>query len=736
MMNAENLEARLTALLEATQIVGSSLDLDIVLETIVQQAAAISATPTVRLFLLEEDTKLLRCRVGVGIPKEVESDLVLAVGESFSGQVAATGEPLAVTDCRGDPRLRYAEHVSKWGLISYLGLPVKVGDRVMGVLVFNTGAPRGYTPAEIAYLSSFASDAAIVIENARLHAAAIRRGVELEALLRSTRSVMSELGLQDRVQRIVADAARIAGVPHVSVMLVDKAAQVLRVAAQVGNPVPPGFGIPLGTDLSGVVAQTGEPVFSPDSPNDPRNLLAERDREVGLITYLGLPITGRKEILGVLTFETAAPRRYSQDELSYLTAFADNVAIAIENARLHEAVQRHAADLETRVAERTAALQEALRAKAEFLAKMSHELRTPLNFVLGFAELLRQGTGGALNPKQAHYVDRIVSAGKHLLDLVGDLLDLSLVEAGRKGLQLETIPVGPLVREVLDLVGIQATQKRVELRQTVEPDLSIVAERRKLVQILSNLVANAVKFTPEGGAVTITARRILDPENGREDPTRQLLELAVADTGTGLLLQDLERIFRGFEQVDVSLTRGHGGAGIGLALVRRLVELHGGKVWAESAGLGQGARFVVHLPFLEAPSPKRVLVVENQDTLLKSLCVSMLDAGYAVKGAPSGAGALAAIGDRQPDLVVLDVGLPNAEGWEILRRLRSEQRTRGLPVLVLTGGGQGEADRAMSCGASEFLTKPVSTRTLIGLVRELLTGGTPHPGHLAPEPDE
>lgn len=118
MMNAENLEARLTALLEATQIVGSSLDLDIVLETIVQQAAAISATPTVRLFLLEEDTKLLRCRVGVGIPKEVERDLVLAVGESFSGQVAATGEPLAVADCRGDPRLRYAEHVSKWGLIA------------------------------------------------------------------------------------------------------------------------------------------------------------------------------------------------------------------------------------------------------------------------------------------------------------------------------------------------------------------------------------------------------------------------------------------------------------------------------------------------------------------------------------------------------------------------------------------------------------------------------------------
>ncbi|HYL82038.1 MAG TPA: ATP-binding protein, partial [Candidatus Acidoferrum sp.] len=323
----------------------------------------------------------------------------------------------------------------------------------------------------------------------------------------------------------------------------------------------------------------------------------------------------------------------------------------------------------------------------------------------------------------------------HLLDLVTDLLDLSLLEAGRKGLELETIPVEPLVREVLDLFSIQATQKGVELRQMVEPALSVVAERRKLVQTLTNLVANAVKFTPEGGVITIAAKQILDPEIGRADPSRQLVELAVADTGTGLLPQDLERIFRGFEQVEVSMTRGHGGAGIGLALVRRLVELHGGRVWAESAGLGHGARFLVHLPFLEAPPPKRVLVVEDQDSLLRALCASVLDAGYTVKGATSGAGALAAISDRQPDLVILDVGLPNAGGWEILRRLRADQRTRGLPVLVLTEGGQAEADRAMSLGASEFLTKPVSTRTLIGIVRELLTGGTPHPGRQASEPD-
>jgi CheY-like chemotaxis protein/two-component sensor histidine kinase len=383
---------------------------------------------------------------------------------------------------------------------------------------------------------------------------------------------------------------------------------------------------------------------------------------------------------------------------------------------------------------------------------MSHELRTPLNFVLGFADLLQQGIGGELTPKQAQFVERIQSGGKHLLELVSDILDLSVVEAGKGGLQLEPVVVTPLVQEVLDLFGIQAARKRLELRQAAEPGLTVVAERRKLFQILSNLVANAVKFTSEGGHITVTARRIpaariadLD-RSGLAAPSDiatlppeiagDIIEISVADTGIGLAPGDLERIFRGFEQVDGSATRKHGGAGIGLALVRTLVELHGGKVRAESAGVGQGARFLIHLPILEAPPPKHVLVVEDHAPLLKTLCVFLRDAGYTVEGATTGAGALAATQDRRPDLIVLDIGLPDMDGWQVLRRLRADQRTRRLPVLVLTGLGEAQADQATALGASEFLTKPISPSALIGIVRNLLTGGVWHPGRLAPDPEK
>ena len=173
-----DLRGRLAALLEATKVVASSLNLEQSLQAIVQQATIISGTNVVRLLLLDEEEKILRCRVGVGIPPGAERDIIIPLGVSFSGQVAATGKPLAIADCREDPRLRFSEHITKYSLISYLGLPVKLGDRVLGVLVFNTQAPRTYSDEEIAYLSAFADQAAIAIENARLYEVARREIAE------------------------------------------------------------------------------------------------------------------------------------------------------------------------------------------------------------------------------------------------------------------------------------------------------------------------------------------------------------------------------------------------------------------------------------------------------------------------------------------------------------------------------------------------------------------------------
>jgi len=597
---------------------------------------------------------------------------------------------------------------------------------------------------------------AAAIENARLHSVTMRRGEQLEALLQATRSVMSGLDLQEILDRIVAEAAEMAGTPHVTVMLVDKAAQRLRLAAMAGAPVPAGFQVPLGVDLSGVVAETGQPLFSADSPNDPRNLLAERDREQGFATYLGLPIKIRDEVLGVLTFDTTAPRHYTPDEVAYLTSFADQAAIAIENARLYEAIRQHAATLEVRVRERTAELEEALRVKAQFLANMSHEFRTPLNFILGFTQLLQQGTAGPLTSKQAHYLGHIHAGGKRLFDLVTDMLDLSQGKTGKKDLHLEPVLLGPMVEELLGMVRVQAVQKRLTVSTALHPGLPfVVADRAKLTQILANLIGNAVKFTPEGGRITLRVYQKAESTKQKAEGGEQQaadasvlpsagcllpsVVIEVEDTGIGIKPEDLERIFQGFEQVDSSDTRKYGGAGLGLALVRQLVELHGGRVWAESAGPGQGARFVVRLPHLEALRRKRVMLVADEAPILESLGTVLGGAGYAVEPARSGAQALAALDANPPDLLVLDIGLPGGDGWEILRQVRESEATRALPVLVLTGPDQIHADRALALGANEFLAKPVSARILVETVngllvwRELAGGEEGEPSAISPD---
>jgi PAS domain S-box-containing protein len=614
----------LEALLRATRSVMSGLDLQGILDRILAEAAQISGCSHVKVLLVDREAGVLQVGALQGTAMSTGDRLPLGMGHS--GIVAATGQPLISEDCPNDPRNAYAKRDGELGIVTYLGLPIKSRDEVIGVLTFNTTTPRHYTPHDVAYLTSFADQAAVAIENARLHSAAVRRGEQPEALLRATRSVMSGLDLQSILNRIVTEAAQMAGTPHVSVMLVDKATQVLRVAALAGTPMPDGFSVPLGMDLSGLVAQTGQPVFSADSPNDPRNLLAERDRDVGFVTYLGLPIKVRDEVLGVLTFDSTAPRHYTPDEVAYLTSFADQAAVVIENARLYVETRQYAATLEERVQERTRELEEARaqseeasRHKSEFLANMSHELRTPLNSIIGFSQLLQEQYAGPLTDKQARYLGHIYQAGEHLLELVNDVLDLAKVEAGKLTLQCEALTVAAILEDITVIARTLGNKKDQTFEVQVEPALPpLRADPVRFKQICLNLLSNAVKFTPRGGRITLTARLVTGESWGAEAPTGypgsrgavegsprppsssaplQFLEIRVTDTGIGIKPDDLSRLFQEFTQLEVAATKRHEGTGLGLALTKRLVELHGGGTWAESEGQGQGSTFTVILPF-------------------------------------------------------------------------------------------------------------------------------------------
>jgi signal transduction histidine kinase/CheY-like chemotaxis protein len=712
-------------------------DLDQTLEVIVQQAAAISAAPIVRLCLVEEGTRLLRCRVGVGVPLDAEPELASPAEASLSGHVALTGDPLAVADIREDPRTSCHAHGATHGFVSYLGLPVKCQDRLFGVLVFKTPAPRAYAQDDIVFLAAFAQQAALAIQTARLDATAVR--------LRPARSVRAGVDLTSILEQILEEASWTAGIPQVTLLLVDRMAGLLRIGAHTGTTVPEGFPIPVGTGLSGIVAQTGEPLVVPDTHADPRSVLAAQDSQGGMRTYLGLPIKIRDEILGVLTFTTAAPRQYNANEVACLSSFAAQAALAIENARLSGAAQRELgerlraeealralnATLEQRIQERTQALDETRRAaeaasqaKEEFLNRMSHEFRTPLNFVLGFADLLVRETAGPLTTTQARYLNRIQMGGRHLLDLVNNLLDLTSPAISAEMLRRVRFPLRGILQEILDLLQPQIAAKRLTVMVAISPTFQVVADRSKLTQVLRHLLENAVKFTPDGGHVSLAAREMADDLPHPDLPAGRVVEMSVADSGVGIVPEALDRVFGAFEQADGSSERAHGGSGLGLALVRKLVGLHGGVVWAESPGVGHGTRVIVRLPQGGMiPATKQIVVVEDDPTILRFYSVFLGEAGYEVTAVGSAGAALAALQAGAIDLVILDLGLPDRPGIDLLRQMRADPKTKAVPVLVLTGRGEAEIEEALREGASECLTKPTTGSVLVRLVHTLLEQG-------------
>jgi signal transduction histidine kinase/CheY-like chemotaxis protein len=425
-----------------------------------------------------------------------------------------------------------------------------------------------------------------------------------------------------------------------------------------------------------------------------------------------------------------------------METLSTQIATAIENARLYEAAQRELAErvrVEESLREAKDAAEGANRAKSEFLANMSHELRTPLNAILGLSEAVLEKVFGPLTTKQDKSLRTIHESGQHLLDLINDILDLSKIEAGKMELDIYSIPVEPICRASLRFIKEQAYKKQIQVSFDIAPAITnLEADPRRLKQMLVNLLTNAVKFTPQGGQVGLEITKA----NG-------YMHFAVWDTGIGIAEEDLPRLFRPFQQIDSSLSRQYGGTGLGLSLVKRLAEMHGGSVAVESEP-GKGSRFTVSLPSSagvaslpakalpegtavevgEAPETTcaeaegaLILLAEDDERNVETMAGYLEVKGYRILVAKNGMEALDLAAAQRPNLILMDIQMPGMDGLEATRRLRAnaDVTLAQTPIIALTALAMpGDEERCLEAGADDYLSKPVELKRLIQTIRQHL----------------
>jgi signal transduction histidine kinase len=648
---------------------------------------------------------------------------VLAGGNgSVSGLAVAEGAAAWSDDVFDDPRLQVADDVRRGmttaGDGAVLAVPLRVKGQIIGALSVADRAGRRFTPIEADRLQAFADQAAVAVDNARLFEEAMRQRREAEVVAALAAEINRSLDLDHVLQQVAEAATALCHGDVTHVALSEPGSDALRLRLAVGARIDadPDLRLGPGKGLGGQVLLTGRPMRTRDAredarihPDSMRLVEAEGIRSGMVVPVLG---EGRVEGLIYVSRRTVAP--FTEHDETICRRLADHAAIAIRNSRLFAAERVARAEAHT-----------ANRAKDHFLATLSHELRTPLNAMMGWLRMLR-------NPRldeaqKVHAVDVIERNAKQQAQLINDLLDVSRIIAGKLEMERYALDLVPVVQDAIEAIRGDVEAKALTLSVSLDPETGeVLGDPMRLQQVVANLLSNAIKFTPREGHISVRLTR--EGVNAR---------LSVTDSGEGIELEMLPHVFEAFQQADSTTTRSHQGLGLGLAIVRQLVEAHGGRARASSAGHGQGATFVVELPIIALREPRthggtapvtgaivrldglRVLVVDDHGDARELLGMVLRERGAEVLLAAGVSEALEVLNRSAVDVLVSDLAMPGADGYALIAAVRATRGT-AMPAVALTAyAGREVRDRAIAAGFTAHATKPVNPEDLIDLIVKL-----------------
>jgi signal transduction histidine kinase/CheY-like chemotaxis protein len=631
--------------------------------------------------------------------------------------------------------------------VSMIYLPLIAQERVLGVLSVQSFKKNAYTQQNFSLLENLAAYTTIALDNANAYLVINQRehevrerAAELVTINRISQALARQLD-KDRLIQFVGDQIRdLFRAPIAYVSLLDRATMMLQFPYTFGENAPPR---PFGSGLTSQIIRSGQPLLINEDVEGNSARLGVEQMGRRTASFLGVPIPSGGQVIGVISVQSDEQEgRFTEADERLLSTIATAVGVAFHNARLFEEAG-HA----------RAAAEQADAAKSSFLSTVSHELRTPLTSVLGFAKIIRRRLEERLFPmiseddrkvQQAKRqvidnLDIVVSEGERLTKLIDDVLDLAKIEAGKFTWNMTSVSVKDVIERAVAATASLFDAKKLALVRDIAPDLpTITGDQDRLIQVVINLISNAVKFA-DTGCITCSAR-----QEGSE------LLVSVKDSGIGIAPDDQPKVFEKFKQVGDTLTDKPKGTGLGLPICKEIVEYHGGRIWVESEP-GQGSTFTFTLPIIEQAGKmellskrravdieslvkqlrervptheardKSVLVVDDDSNIRSLLQQELTEGGYAVRLAEDGRKALALIREETPGLVILDVMMPEMNGFDVAAVLKNDPATMDIPIIILSI--LEDKERGFRLGVDRYLTKPIDTASLFHEVDTLLDQG-------------